>query len=81
MFLFCVFFRFFLIDFCCGENQVRDEAREAVLSMDLAAEDAFDLCKKTMKDGWVRLSGDRGALEGEQWELSIGPFWSMTGSK
>eukprot|EP00752_Nemacystus_decipiens_P018211 g16340.t1 len=44
-----------------GYHEVRDEAREAVLRMDLSANEAFLLCKRSFKEGWVRVEG--GALD------------------
>lgn len=34
-------------------HQVRDEAREAVLAMDLSTDDAFALCMNAVRQGWV----------------------------
>lgn len=41
---------------------MRDEAREAVLAMDLSAENAFELCKRSADEGWVHL-GDEGGMK------------------
>lgn len=37
---------------------MREEAREAVLAMDLSAEDAFEVCKRSVEEGWVTVGDD-----------------------
>ena len=39
-------------------KKVREEAREAVLAMDLSAEDAFEVCKRSVEEGWVTVGDD-----------------------
>eukprot|EP00903_Cladosiphon_okamuranus_P005837 g5778.t1 len=49
-----------------GYHEVRDEAREAVLRMDLSANEAFLLCKRSFDEGLVRVEGgdlDEDALD------------------
>jgi len=49
-------------------RQVREAAREAVLSMDLSAEEAFDIAKKAFYGGLVGLGEGAGSNEqGRAW--------------
>lgn len=48
---------------CCLCQQVREAAREAVLSMDLSAEEAFDIAKKAFYGGLVELGEGAGSNE------------------
>ena len=40
-------------------------AREAVLKMDLSAKEAYDLCKRSFEEGWVRVGDDTDSSEGD----------------
>ena len=49
---------------------MREAAREAVLSMDLTAEEVFDITRKAFREGLVRLSGDDDSSERRRGECS-----------
>ena len=51
--------------FVFGDTKVRDLAREAVLKMDLSAKEAYDLCKRSFEEGWVRVGDDTDSSEGD----------------
>lgn len=55
----------------CVTTKVRDLAREAVLKMDLSAKEAYDLCKRSFEEGWVKVGDDTSSSEGD-WFGSVG---------
>ena len=40
-------------------------AREAVLRMDLSAKEAYDLCKRSFEEGWVKVGDETDSGEGD----------------